>query len=60
MIETNLFLIELQVNYLLALIHVLRNIPSQIAINEIAKVYNYCGGLKTGLLTFFFLCLFVY
>ncbi|KAI7902153.1 Dos2-interacting transcription regulator of RNA-Pol-II-domain-containing protein [Cokeromyces recurvatus] len=29
---------ELQVNYLLALFHVLQNIPSQIAINEISKL----------------------
>lgn len=29
---------ELQVNYLLALIHVLQNIPSQVATNELHKV----------------------
>ncbi|KAI9480356.1 MAG: RNAPII transcription regulator C-terminal-domain-containing protein [Benjaminiella poitrasii] len=29
---------ELQVNYLLALIHVLQNIPSQVAVNEIPKL----------------------
>lgn len=29
---------ELQVNYLLALIHVLQNIPSQVATNELHRV----------------------